>query len=168
MFKITLVPKGVPAGFRKRDYNAAKKIAFGKLGEYWFKHFRPKHFTKAGAREYGYIKRKGEDLPHGSKGFRASYTGRKFKKFGHKQPLVYTGESREASRKGRVKPTSKGVQIIMRAPRLNRRNPNSQIKPSDELTIISSREWKVLEGIFDVWLESELQKVAKQGSRRVA
>jgi len=163
MLKFALIPPGPPAGIRKRDFNAAKKIAFEKIGEYWFEFFLPKHFTKAGAREYGYTPRKGENLPRGSKAWRKSYTGKKWKKYGVTQPLVYTGESKRATRSARIKTTSKKVTVTMRTPRLNWRAKNSEINMNKELTTISPAEWNVLTGIFEQRLEHELSKIAQTG-----
>lgn len=107
---------------------------FGKLGAYWHRYFRPKHFTQAGAVEYGYQLRK------------VKYTHRKLRKFGHANPLVFTGESRELARMKDIRATSKGVKIVMPAVRkLNFRPKSGTIHMADELRTISAREVRTLE-----------------------
>ena len=107
---------------------------FGRLGEYWHRFFRPKHFTQAGATEYGYQRRS------------PKYERRKLRLYGHSHPLVATGESRELSRMKDVRATSKGVRIIMPAIRkLNFTPQGGTIKMAEEMRTISANEQKQLE-----------------------
>jgi hypothetical protein len=107
---------------------------FGKLGAYWHRYFRPKHFTAAGAAEYGYTPRT------------QKYTRRKLRTFNHANPLVYSGESRELARMKDIRATSKGVKIVMPAVRkLNFTPKGGRIKMADELRTISAGEQKQLE-----------------------
>ncbi len=141
-FKVKL--SGV-AGMTKRELNEDKADAYAETGRYWHKHFRPKHFTKEGAREYGYLPRKGEPGNPHPKGFWASYTGRKLREQKHKLPLVWSGQSRALSAMGRVRATSKGVKVTMPARALNFKHPKSKIKMAEELRTVSAGELRELE-----------------------
>ena len=124
-FKITY--EGAASGkIAKRALNNIKKGGFKTLGVVWHKQFRPKHFTRAGAAEYGYRPRSRD------------YENRKQKRFGHRDPLVYTGESRTRARIRNVKATSKGNRISLGTPRINFSGRAS------ELRVISRTEKGVL------------------------
>ncbi len=115
------------------------------VGEDWHRRLRPKHFTTAGAREYGYKPRKGEAGNADSKSFWRSYTGRKQKKYGHTRPLVWSGELEQLSRARRIEArafsTRSKVRVIMpQAQKANFRNPHSQINMREELTTVSDAE----------------------------
>jgi hypothetical protein len=125
---------------RRRDWN--REVAEPTLrdaGEFWHNTFLRKHFTEAGAQEYRYIKRKGEGMARGSKEWKRSYTGRKFQRFGHTRPLVFSGEGERLARVRDVRTTSKRVRVVL-PNKFNFRHPKSKIRMRDELTAISSRE----------------------------
>ena len=115
------------------------------VGDDWHRRLRPKHFTNAGAREYGYQPRKGEAGNQAAKGFRRSYTGRKLAAKGHTRPLVWSGELEQLSRAKRIEArafaTRSKVRVVMPlAAKANFRNPYSQINMRQELTTISPGE----------------------------
>lgn len=148
----------MPRELRKR-MPRIKKAAFRLMAAVWHRTMRPKHFTKAGAREYRYDPRQGERAGQGTKRFRRSYTGQKLRRFGHTDPLVLTGESRRATAIRRIKGTSKGARVIMRAPKLNFRTPGRKKTMREELTTISRPEVrrlitvlrkKIKKGIADI------------------
>ena len=140
-----------------REFNRAKRDAFYHIGVRWHRDMRPKHFTKEGAREYGYKPRKGE---RGSgRGFKRSYTARKLKIHGHTLPLVFSGESRSLSAVRRIKATSNGVTIRMHAPSLNRKHAASEIVMREELTTISAAEEKRLLRAFHLRLVHNLRTI---------
>lgn len=111
----------------------------------------PSRFTEAHAREAGYVRRKGELLPPGSKAFKRSYTGRKLQKYGHTLPLVASGETRDNILSGvSAKATSGGVRIRFPAARkFNYRHPKSQIRMNEEFRRITHREAVQLGAHFD-------------------
>jgi hypothetical protein len=125
---------------KARELNAIKRAGYEKIGLLWHRTMRPKHFTQAGAKEYGYTPRSGEDAARGSKSFRQSYTGRKWRTKGHTFPLMWSGMSRQLSRIRDVRATSKGVRIVIRAPALNFRNPHTKINMREEMTRVSIKE----------------------------
>lgn len=153
---------------RRRDWNTeVAEPVFRDAGEYWHRQFRAKHFTEAGAQEYGYYQRKGEGLPRGSKAWRRNYTGRKFARFGHTRPLVYTGEGERLSRMRDVRATSKRVRVVL--PRkFNLKHPKSRIRMRDELTRISPREEQLIIARADRQVQQRLARIKTTESKKLA
>ena len=87
----------IPPAMRKRDFNRVVKHMFGLMARKWHREYRLKHFTHAGAQEYGYTPRSGEQSGIGTKAFFQSYTGAKKKRLGYTPPLVWSGKSRTAT-----------------------------------------------------------------------
>lgn len=138
------------AGLGVREFNNLLKRAWYVTGKYWHTHFRPKHFTKAGAAEYRYLPRKGEESGTTGKSFWRSYTGRKQREKGHTLPLVFSGELRAMSKTASIHATHKGVRVALtRARKANFRHPNSQINMAEELTRVSEAEERKLAEVFD-------------------
>ena len=120
----------------QRDWNEIQRGVWHAVGRYWHVHFRPKHFTRAGAMEYGYQPRS------------AGYMRRKAKAKHHQDPLVYTGESRRRTRTARIVPFATanrvGVRVRMSAPSLNYRRNDRAPDLREEMTTISEGEGVVL------------------------
>lgn len=124
-------PRGLRGQIRQ-----LQRSAFTRIGEYWHRYHRPKHFTKSGASEYGYLARS------------VKYEKQKLRKYGHSNPLVFSGESRELSRARAIRATSHGVRIVMPSVRkLNFTPKGGRIKMADELRTVSAAEIKQLEAI---------------------
>ena len=139
VFKLKADHRNIPLS--KRDFNNAVKGTHKDLGRYWHGALRPKHFTAAGAREYGYAPREGEKSKPGPRGFGSSYTGKKLKKWGHTKPLVWSGESKRRTQKLNLRPTSKRITIKMNAPALNfQAGKRTDLNMRRELETISDRE----------------------------
>ncbi len=134
------------AGMGKREFGQkVLKPGFYKMGRHWHANFAKKHFTHAGAREYGYYKRKGDNLTVGSKRWKRSYAGQKWRKKGHNLPLVFKGEARRLSRMANIVANSKGVKVkLTKLNKLNFRNPKSRINMRAEMTRVSTAEAEVL------------------------
>lgn len=146
-----------------RVLNQIKREAWEEAGHYWHAHLRPKHFTKAGAREYGYAPRKGEEGGTGKRFWR-SYTGRKQRQKGHTLPLVWSGELRELSKIYKLQATATSTRsrlrvILPAAQKANWRNPYSRIDMAGELTRVSDAEAVELVGVFDRFLAGGLEEV---------
>lgn len=115
-----------PAWLKKGAFNAVLKVALREVAEYWAMKVLKKHFTPAGAREYGYRERSHK------------YLTRKRRKFGHADPLVLQGRlKRELLRRSgfRISGTSKSVTITLRT--------GGQLRSKDagqELTTVSVRD----------------------------
>lgn len=139
----------------RRDFNDMKRRTFDVIGRTWHRDMLAKHFSHAGAREYGYRPRKGmPGNPH-PQGFDRSYSGRKLRAMGHTRPLEYSGEGRRLARIQDIRVTSKRVRVIL--PRkFNRRNPHSQIDMREELTTVSEGEERQLVYLADRHLDRQL------------
>jgi hypothetical protein len=138
------IRENISQGLSRSEVNDAIRRTWFIVGSDYHRAFMAKHFTHAGAREYGYAPRKGERGAPGSKGFRRSYTGRKLRQKGHTLPLVWSGESRTLARVRDVRATSKGCRIVIHANKLNFRNPKSEINMRDEVTRVSDMEARVV------------------------
>lgn len=142
---IKIENRGPVPGVMKREHNAMSADAWEDAGEHWGDEFREKHFTEAGAAEYGYRDR--------TKG----YEDRKQSKYGHRRPLVYTGESEQSSAAFRVYTTRYGAKITMNMPRVN------WSKRGHEIAIVSQAEADV---IAKVWGKGYDRKLAELQSER--
>jgi hypothetical protein len=143
------------AGLPQRKYRAVLRKAFKEAATFWHRVLRPKHFTHAGATEYGYEPRS------------QRYTWRKLKTFGHTFPLVFTGESRERTRIRRITGTYKGSKVIMNAPSLNYRHPNRSRTMREELTTISMKEGKRIAKLIARRLEVGFNAIRTRRVRKV-
>lgn len=149
---------GVTLG--RRELNQVLEKAWFPPGKNWHEQFRPKHFTKEGAAEYGYEPRKGEQSGTSGKAFWRSYTGRKLKKFGHTLPLVFSGELRDKARTARIEATSKGVRVFLtNAGKANFHHPKSTIDMRAELTRISIAEMRESTEILSAAIQEELDRM---------
>jgi hypothetical protein len=156
MFSLKLDLAALSAGRKKGVVNRAVKSALTAAAKEWHQKYYAGHFTKAGAQKYGYYKRKGELISPGSKAFRRSYTGKKLRKFGHTDPLKFTGETYHLGKVAKIKATSKQARVILPAG-LNRKHPKSQIRMRDEATRVLPDESSHLKQIA----EAEAQRYLK-------
>ena len=125
----------------KRAWNREiEEPSWRATGLFWKRNYLEKHFTEAGAVAYGYAPRKGDRRARGSKAWRRSFQGRKFARFGHTDPLVYTGEMRRRCRHPQIRATSTGVKVVLDARKANLRHPKSQVDMRKELRTITQGE----------------------------
>jgi len=115
---------------RKRQWNAEiEKPSWTAVGLFHKRQHVEKHFTPAGAAEYGYAPRS------------RKYTEKKRRKFGHDLPLVFTGQLKANCRVPEIRATSKGVKVVLRgSQKANLRNPRSRANMADELRVVSDAE----------------------------
>lgn len=144
--KIKLKLTGVVNATRRR-FAKHQKEGFLRLGATWHKQFRPKHFTRRGAAEYGYDRRT------------RRYTATKMRRFGHADPLVFTGESRTLAKARRLTGTSKGSRLTMNVPALNRRPKGKKQSMRDEMTVTSEGEMVRLTGQLAKFLAFRLDNL---------
>lgn len=142
-----------PRNMRKQ-LGEVRRTTWDAMGSHWHRNIRPKHFTVAGAREYGYRER--------TKG----YMKMKQRKYGHQLPLVMTGQSRRATQIGRITATKDRVRVTMTAPRLNW--SRGQTKPREELTRISMRDRDVLVNVGDRAMGAAFKSIKKRRSMRIS
>lgn len=141
------------------------------VGEYWHEHMLPKHFTKAGAREYGYTPRRGE--PGSGRAFKGSYTAHKLKKKGHALPLVYSGETRQrllSTKSIEARTVRRGarahVTIRLNAPQLNQNS--SKVKKHEEIRKVSHGELNTLANYLVSRIEMRLTAAGKANAAGLA
>jgi len=157
--EIKVRERGATPGILKRELNKLKKVAFAAAGIHWHQEIRPKHFTSAGAGEYGYAARKGERGNAGGYGFKRSYTGRKLTAYGHTDPLVLTGESQGRTKMRDVRPTSKKVRIVLHAPALN-------FHPG-EMEAVSQRDAAAMVKCYERALNAAIKQVRATKSKTI-
>ena len=149
---------GAVPGVARKKLTPWKKAAYLAAGIDWHRHALPQHFTKAGARKYGYAPRAGESGNTRRGGFRKSYTGRKLARMGHTRPLVYSGTSETLCRMRDVRVTSKSARVILRAPGLNRRNPHSRVDMRAEVTEQTQADIDRAARAFDRELQTQIDR----------
>jgi hypothetical protein len=124
--------------------NSLMRSCWYNIGTMWVREFRPKHFTEAGAHEYGYAPRVGESGRMSRKAFDKTYTGYKLRHYGHVDPLKYSGKSETATKAATINAIAtkdrSGVTIKMNAPALNFRRKGSPINMRREMTELSENE----------------------------
>lgn len=172
MYEIRLTEQGATPKMAARELNNINRDAAQEMGHHWHREFRPKHFTHAGATEYGYTPRAGERGSSSKVKFARSYTGRKLKKFGHTNPLVYSGLSRDLTRIPNIRSTAtRGnatCRVRMNAPRLNMRNPTTKINLREELSRISSGESKQLADVARRTIQDRFAAIRSRSQKKLA
>lgn len=129
---------------KKSDINAVIRRAYEKVGEYWHRHFRAKHFSNQAYQEYGYQPRS------------KSYNWRKLKYLKHNLPLVFTGRSRDLSKSRNIYATKNGVSITMPVRAFNFRRTAKAPDMQKEFRTVSDRERAVLHDIGQKTIEKEI------------
>jgi hypothetical protein len=146
---------------KKNDVKDAIRAAMQGMGVHWRRRFLPKHFTHAGAREYGYHPRAGEKGSH--RKYYGSYTHQKLRKMNHTLPLVYSGEMRRQALFGLQKVRAIAHRdgeftVKMRMPnKANYKNSHSRIHPIQELRKVSGMEIVALERFLERQVETNLR-----------
>lgn len=159
MWKITLA--GAVPGVVAKEWARIRKEAWTALGDYWHQHFRERHFTKGGGKLYGYTPRKGENLT--GKKFWQSYTGRKQKKWGHTNPLVFSGLSQVLTRNRNYSVTKTRITIKLPGG-FNRRNKHTSVNMRDEITTVLPQEQTAMINAFYGKIAQGLRQLGGQGS----
>jgi hypothetical protein len=175
LIAFTIKERGPVSGLGGRKLMAAQrrasKEAWLEVGHMFHNEFRDNRFTPSHARKAGYGLRRGEEKGSGGKMFWGSYTGRKLKKFGHKNPMQWSGDTRKAVKFSTVTPSATtyfapgafspggstkggGVKVAYPGARkLNFRNKNSTLQMADEFRRLIPEEVKALaaryEAVFD-------------------
>jgi len=160
--------RGAKPSLPAKQFTPIKKDGFDHIARMWFLDYRPKHFTRAGAREYGYAPRVGELLPRASKAFRRSYYGRKLKKLGHADPLVFSGASKRATAAATIVAFGTGSRIKMPAGNLRWRNKHSKIDMMDEMRRVSASEVQALTEALDKRIQGGLNANRDASQEKIA
>lgn len=147
-------------------HRQAKKAAWPVVGQHFHEQFRPKRFTAEHAQKAGYAKRKGEGLAFGSKQWKRSTMGQKFRKSRARknrqadamEPLVFSGDTRARSEIATVTATSKGVKVkYSGARKLNFQHSKSRINMRKEFVTLTKPEMMMLAHVFDWEFDQQLK-----------
>lgn len=158
-------------GMKKAKLNKIMRTALQSVGNRWHDKYLRRHFTTRGAQIYGYGARSGES-GSGVK-FKYSYTAWKQKKYGHKDPLVKSGNGKKeaiASKKIKARISSKlraGV-VTIQLPRIFnfnlRRTGKSKTNANEEIRRVTNSEIRDLERHFVKVLDQEYTKAGRRVS----
>lgn len=159
----------------KRKLNQFIKHGYVVALTLWHRKFRPKHFTREAFRRYPgvYKPRAGErGNPQRDKngkllGFRSTYTGQKLRRWGHTNPLSFSGQSESLSRQRVIRATSKKGRAVIRAPALNRNNPDSEINMRREMEAVNNLEAIEMVEKHDRTVDRDLKEVQDTSTRAI-
>lgn len=138
------------------DWKALLAKAWEAAGEYWHREILAKHFTHAGAAEYGYAPRT------------VKHNWRKLRKFGHTYPNVFTGEMKHQVMRAReLQTTSRGGKVILYGPTYlyAYRKDYSQPDKAAEIAAVSEADARALAAVIDKFIQEAL---TKDGGRSAA
>lgn len=98
------------------------------------------------------------------------YQSTKLKKFGHTNPLEFSGETRRRARTANITANSKGVSVRYGVNKLNFRNPKARIpiNMADEFRRVTQPEATTLVGVFDRALDRRLAAFQESTSTTVS
>ena len=144
-YNIKIKERGaVPRKLRK-VYTRGSKVAWFEAGKHFHADMRDERFTEEHARKARYVKRSDK------------YTRYKEKKFGHRNPLEFSGQTRRLVRTSRISSTSKGSKVrYPGARKFNFRNPNSPIHMQKEFRRLTADEKRRLAKEYDEVLNREM------------
>lgn len=155
MLRGTITYKGDAEVLRK-DLRATVKGELSEVGRFWHRRKLPRHFTTKAETQYDYQARS------------AAYSRYKAKRFGHRNPLVYTGElKRMVTRMARISSTSKGVRVNMTGPRYlyQYRKDFNQPDKAAELTAVTETETETMAKLLDRRITRRLNANQTQRTR---
>lgn len=164
-----------PEGMKLSKFNEVMRNAWQRVGEYWHQNYLGLHFGPGAKQRYGYIDRSGEGsrMTYSTKAKNGSvelseqrkYTQRKHDRFGHSDPLEFTGRSRRATRQLDVRATRNGARVVLHAPAFNFKNLHSPINMADEVRAILPEEFRQLEIIMMRKIEQQLARASNNSKR---
>ena len=160
---IQLEERGATPRNMVKSLNRFMKVSWYAAGIFYHDELAPKRFTVEHGRKARYTKRMGEVLPFGSKGWKRSYYGRKYRSprgggVNRAEPLVFSGATQRAMKVARVSSTSKGVRIRYPGGRgLNRRHPRSRINMWDEFSRFLPEETQLVADGVDATLDDQIR-----------
>jgi hypothetical protein len=139
MFAIQLKERGKTPRKLIPAHNAASREGYRAAGLYYHEKLTPLRFTYEHGRAAGYTRRKGDDLPYGSKEYWKSYMGRKKRQKRHRDPFVWSGTTRARARRVNLVVLNKAVRLRYQVQALNwhphLRAEWIKILPSELLTL---------------------------------
>lgn len=154
--KVTITESGATPRNMLKTLRQVKKRGFMAMGTQWHRKMRPQHFTRAAYAKYGYKRRT------------PAHEKLKEKMYGHRRPLVFSGESEQLSRIRDVRATAKGARVVMRVPRLNIRRSANSPNMREEMTRIAIKERDRLVAGFAKSLENQWNSMPGQRRKVIA
>ena len=123
---------------------------FAKIGRWWHRVARPRHFNRGAFQRYGYTPRK------------RGYIRRKKRKVGHARPLFLSGETWRNTAHHNVRATRKSVTVTYPTARtLNYKSRGSQVNMRKEFETISASEEQHMTDLMFNSLERKLETAAR-------
>jgi hypothetical protein len=173
--RIVLIERGPAPRGLKKAYNNASKKAWLAAGTMWHTTFRDLRFSKAHALKAGYALRQGEQSGLIQSAFFKSYTGQKLKKWHHKNPLQWSGETRSRVKTASITVTAThyleatswtsvdmkggGCRIAYPgASKFNYRRSGSAINMADEFRRITEDEKPAIGRTYEAVLDTALNQ----------
>jgi len=146
LFGIKVETKGLNLSYR--DSLRISTTVLTEIAKEWHEKFLPLHFEESATSRYGYARRS------------ADYLKRKMRQFGHQKPLVFSEEAYHLARIRKI--TANSNRAVVELPRkLNRSNPKSRAKMSQEIRMLLPSEAEHLRDLGQVVFADELAKNAK-------
>lgn len=168
---INIEYSGWIAGIPQRHLRRMLRTAHQQTGRWFASQMLPLRFTSQGGRKLGYAKRHGEaGAMRGTRQWRRTYVARKMRQYGHREPMVFTGQSKFQSKLSTLSATFKGWTVKIRAPRIARRKPSkkSPVDPREEITRVADSEWKQLIRLFQNVLMRQLNGFRRKRRVRIS
>jgi len=143
-------------GWSRPTINRLLRFEFAKIGRWWHRVARPRHFNMGAYQRYGAVYRRR------AKG----YSRWKRRRFGHSRPLFLTGDTFRASSGHNIKATRNGVTVTYPGLRgLNRRPRGSKINKVAEFQYISNQENQHMATLVANSIDRKMQTAAANGGR---
>lgn len=166
--RVTIRERGPVPRRLRAAYRAASKAAWYETGKLFHTQMRDDRFTAEHGRKAGYAPRRGETPGLTPQEFWRSYTGRKLKKWRHKRPLEWSGETRRKVRAGNISTTAKGCRVAYSgAGKLNFRPRGGRIHMAEEFRRLLPEEIRKLAEHYDVTLDAALRRDQTNTTRQV-
>jgi len=140
----------------RKAMTGGKREAWHKTGVLFHAEMRDERFTAEHGRKAGYQPRQGEQAGQGGKFWR-TYTGQKLRKWRHKRPLEWSGETRRLVRSANITATTKLARVSYSGARkLNYRRWPSSPRMADEFRKLLPEEITKLAARYDESLDRYL------------
>lgn len=137
----------------RRDIDVAVEAAMLKVAQTWQRDYRPQHFVAGAARKYGYAPRD------------RYYRRRKFLKFGHNRPLVYTGLAERKSQIARITASSRRSEVRHSyLPKYFFQKRGSAPDKFEELTTVTNTEMNELARLAALVFSAKLVNARRKSS----
>jgi len=157
--KFEIKTRGATPRSLRKATNAATKDSWQETGLFFHTDLSDARFSHKHATLAGFATRT------------KKYQSTKLKKFGHTNPLEFSGETRRRVRTANITATSKGVSVrYSGANKLNFRNPKARvpINMADEFRRVTQPEATTLVGVFDRALDRRLAAFQESTSTTVS